>query len=201
MAAGALGCSLSGSGPSVFALAASLEIARAAGEAMQRAFERRERRRRRPVGVPGRAAGRACRQTGSMICISTRGKAPRRVPSQARRSSPGSRPMAASMFLPALQRGSSERRGGTALRGESFQDVAMARGASHSSATSSIAGTIDARSSRDALNFPVRIVQLEKGLRRPRAVSRADVRLQGLRRAHAGAAACRERARAGCRSR
>jgi len=38
VAAGALGCSLSGSGPSVFALAANLEIARAAGEAMQRAF-------------------------------------------------------------------------------------------------------------------------------------------------------------------
>jgi homoserine kinase len=36
--AGALGCSLSGSGPSIFALAASIEIAQAAGEAMQRAF-------------------------------------------------------------------------------------------------------------------------------------------------------------------
>ena len=40
IAAGALGCSLSGSGPSIFALAASIEIARAAGDAMQRAFER-----------------------------------------------------------------------------------------------------------------------------------------------------------------
>lgn len=39
MSAGALGCSLSGSGPSVFALAASLELARAAGAAMQRAFQ------------------------------------------------------------------------------------------------------------------------------------------------------------------
>ena len=38
-AAGALGCSLSGSGPSIFALAASLEIARAAGDAMQHAFD------------------------------------------------------------------------------------------------------------------------------------------------------------------
>jgi homoserine kinase len=38
--AGALGCSLSGSGPSIFALAATLEIANAAGEAMQRAFAR-----------------------------------------------------------------------------------------------------------------------------------------------------------------
>jgi homoserine kinase len=38
-AAGALGCSLSGSGPSIFALAASIEIARAAGDAMQRAFD------------------------------------------------------------------------------------------------------------------------------------------------------------------
>ena len=37
--AGALGCSLSGSGPSIFALAASLDIARAAGDAMQRAFD------------------------------------------------------------------------------------------------------------------------------------------------------------------
>lgn len=37
-AAGALGCSLSGSGPSIFALAATLEIAQAAGEAMQQAF-------------------------------------------------------------------------------------------------------------------------------------------------------------------
>jgi homoserine kinase len=36
--AGALGCSLSGSGPSIFALAASMEAARAAGESMQRAF-------------------------------------------------------------------------------------------------------------------------------------------------------------------
>jgi homoserine kinase len=40
MTAGALGCSLSGSGPSVFALAATLEIAREAGKAMQEAFER-----------------------------------------------------------------------------------------------------------------------------------------------------------------
>jgi len=39
MSAGALGCSLSGSGPSVFALAASLDLARAAGAAMKRAFE------------------------------------------------------------------------------------------------------------------------------------------------------------------
>lgn len=38
LAAGALGCSLSGSGPSIFALAASLDAARAAGDAMQRAF-------------------------------------------------------------------------------------------------------------------------------------------------------------------
>jgi homoserine kinase len=38
VAAGALGCSLSGSGPSIFALAASVEIARAAGEAMQHSF-------------------------------------------------------------------------------------------------------------------------------------------------------------------
>ena len=36
--AGALGCSLSGSGPSIFALAASLDEARSAGAAMQRAF-------------------------------------------------------------------------------------------------------------------------------------------------------------------
>lgn len=39
-AAGALGCSLSGSGPSIFALAASVETAQAAGQAMQRAFDR-----------------------------------------------------------------------------------------------------------------------------------------------------------------
>jgi homoserine kinase len=39
LGAGALGCSLSGSGPSVFALTASLDLARAAGEAMQRAFD------------------------------------------------------------------------------------------------------------------------------------------------------------------
>lgn len=38
LAAGALGCSLSGSGPSMFALAPSVEIARAAGDAMQSAF-------------------------------------------------------------------------------------------------------------------------------------------------------------------
>jgi len=37
--AGALGCSLSGSGPSVFALTPSLDIAWEAGAAMQRAFE------------------------------------------------------------------------------------------------------------------------------------------------------------------
>jgi homoserine kinase len=40
MAAGALGCSLSGSGPSVFALAASLEDAERAGGAMREAFAR-----------------------------------------------------------------------------------------------------------------------------------------------------------------
>ena len=39
MSAGALGCSLSGSGPSIFALAATLDIANAAGQAMQRAFD------------------------------------------------------------------------------------------------------------------------------------------------------------------
>jgi homoserine kinase len=38
-AAGALGASLSGSGPSIFALAASMEIAQVAGAAMQRAFD------------------------------------------------------------------------------------------------------------------------------------------------------------------
>lgn len=43
LAAGALGCSLSGSGPSVFALASSLEVARHAGEAMQRAFNTESR--------------------------------------------------------------------------------------------------------------------------------------------------------------
>jgi homoserine kinase len=41
VAAGALGCSLSGSGPSVFALAANLEIARTAGEAMKIAFSQK----------------------------------------------------------------------------------------------------------------------------------------------------------------
>src|SRR5690606_37730487 len=40
LAAGALGCSLSGSGPSMFALAGSLEQAARAGEAMQQAFAR-----------------------------------------------------------------------------------------------------------------------------------------------------------------
>jgi homoserine kinase len=40
VSAGALGCSLSGSGPSIFALAASLDLAHAAGAAMQRAFAR-----------------------------------------------------------------------------------------------------------------------------------------------------------------
>jgi homoserine kinase len=38
LAAGALGCSLSGSGPSIFALTSSLDLAHAAGAAMQRAF-------------------------------------------------------------------------------------------------------------------------------------------------------------------
>ncbi|MCC7123507.1 MAG: homoserine kinase [Acidobacteria bacterium] len=37
--AGALGCSLSGSGPSIFALASSIDEARAAGAAMQRVFD------------------------------------------------------------------------------------------------------------------------------------------------------------------
>ncbi len=40
LAAGALGCSLSGSGPSVFALAASLDEAKRAGDAMAGAFDR-----------------------------------------------------------------------------------------------------------------------------------------------------------------
>ncbi len=40
LASGALGCSLSGSGPSVFALAESVEAAARAGEAMQQAFAR-----------------------------------------------------------------------------------------------------------------------------------------------------------------
>ena len=39
LAAGALGCSLSGSGPSMFALANSLDEAKRAGEAMARAFD------------------------------------------------------------------------------------------------------------------------------------------------------------------
>ena len=37
--AGALGCSLSGSGPSIFALTPTLDIARAVGDAMKRAFD------------------------------------------------------------------------------------------------------------------------------------------------------------------
>ncbi len=41
VAAGALGCSLSGSGPSIFALASSIDEARAAGRAMQQAFDAR----------------------------------------------------------------------------------------------------------------------------------------------------------------
>jgi homoserine kinase len=40
-AAGALGCSLSGSGPSIFALAETLQVAQAAGEAMKSAFSQR----------------------------------------------------------------------------------------------------------------------------------------------------------------
>jgi homoserine kinase len=40
ISAGALGCSLSGSGPSMFALASSLETARVVGEAMQATFAR-----------------------------------------------------------------------------------------------------------------------------------------------------------------
>ena len=40
IAAGALGASLSGSGPSIFALAPSLEVAQAAGDAMRTAFAR-----------------------------------------------------------------------------------------------------------------------------------------------------------------
>ncbi|HEX4913992.1 MAG TPA: hypothetical protein VFV51_08540, partial [Vicinamibacterales bacterium] len=39
VAAGALGCSLSGSGPSIFALAPSMDVARAAGRAMKTAFD------------------------------------------------------------------------------------------------------------------------------------------------------------------
>jgi homoserine kinase len=39
LAAGALGCSLSGSGPSIFALAPSIDTARRAGAAMQAAFD------------------------------------------------------------------------------------------------------------------------------------------------------------------
>jgi homoserine kinase len=39
LSAGALGCSLSGSGPSVFALASSLDDAKRAGEAMAKAFD------------------------------------------------------------------------------------------------------------------------------------------------------------------
>ena len=38
VSAGALGCSLSGSGPSIFALAPSMDVAQAVGAAMQRAF-------------------------------------------------------------------------------------------------------------------------------------------------------------------
>jgi homoserine kinase len=38
VSAGALGCSLSGSGPSIFALCASFEVAEVAGEAMRKAF-------------------------------------------------------------------------------------------------------------------------------------------------------------------
>ncbi|HNY92855.1 MAG TPA: hypothetical protein PKM23_15130, partial [bacterium] len=39
LAAGALGCSISGSGPSLFALCADLAAAARAGEAMKSAFE------------------------------------------------------------------------------------------------------------------------------------------------------------------
>lgn len=40
ISAGALGCSLSGSGPSIFALASSLDVARTVGAAMKTAFDR-----------------------------------------------------------------------------------------------------------------------------------------------------------------
>jgi homoserine kinase len=40
LAAGAIGCSISGAGPSVFALCAGGDAARRAGDAMRAAFER-----------------------------------------------------------------------------------------------------------------------------------------------------------------
>lgn len=60
LAAGALGCSLSGSGPSIFALASSMEVAQKVGDAMQRTFD-------------------SCSHAGSDLYVSLVGRAGARV--------------------------------------------------------------------------------------------------------------------------
>ena len=126
-----------------------------------------------------------------MICVSTRGKAPAVSLREAVLAgiAPDGGLYVPSQIDPALPDS-----WWAALRGKSFHDVAIAlaaelAGDEFDPATLTILV-------RDALNFPVPIVKLDDRARRARAVSRADVCLQGLRRAHAGAAAGPERGRA-----
>ena len=169
-------------------LAASLEIARAAGEAMQRAFERGEQRRLRSVGLPGRAPGSAYSEpdvyVGSAMDLVVTIDANRRRERPANSSNrcsgvcdlrqhrgrrrgfakeavlAGSRPTAASTCRP--RSSAVPTRGGRRFAGSRFK-TSRSPWRSSWPATSSIAATVEALV-RDALNFPVRIVELEKGL-------------------------------------
>ncbi len=73
--AGALGCSLSGSGPSLFALASSMAVAQRGRRRDAAGVRQAQRRRQRSLRLPGRACRRP-RGDRIVICISTRGVAP-----------------------------------------------------------------------------------------------------------------------------
>ena len=155
--AGALGCSLSGSGPSLFALASSLAVAHEAGAAMQRAFARHS-----DVGsdlfvsLVGRAGARVV--TGVVICISTRGVAPAVSFREALFS--GLAPDGG-LYVPQRCR-CSTRRSGPPRGGDDGRDRHRDAGAAHRRRDS---GRRAEGTATEAFDFPVPIVRLDDACR------------------------------------
>ncbi len=123
-----------------------------------------------------------------MICISTRGKAPAVSLKEAVLA--GIAPDGG-LYVPKTIPRMPES-WWSALRGKSFHDISIAVALRIRRRRVRSRHADESRSRRAQLPGPHR--RARERARRPRAVSRADVRVQGLWRAHAGAPACPERA-------
>ena len=184
-AAGALGCSLSGSGPSIFALCASLERAELAGQAMRDAFAAAAGVGAdlwvSPVGAAWRTDCRPRSGPAPMKFVSTRGQAPPVSFRDGAVRRPGARRRAlrararSTPVLFAILRGASLAEVGTAI------------------ATRFVGDDIPRRDARAAARRRARLSDAAGAARRADCAvlelfHGPDVRLQGRRRARDGAA-------------